>query len=416
MKSLPANLRSRLLPIALAQLVGLACGIVGVKLNTRLIAPADYGLYGVFLSFTPLGMWVVHAGLVKFTLRHWAGAADRRTFWSTVVRAAGKKLGWLALAATLAALTVAGRAWPEWALLLFVSAAALSFGTLAQVALQADRRHWGDCLLSLGSSTTRTFLPPLLYWTAGGLTVFLLGGFALHTLFFAALAFAILSAKKSPPATATAEVQVPAIYSGPLFNVLSIANWSMNGLNRWLVALFFGVTTTGYFTLANNIALIVPAMLGALLTQYFQPEFFAAPHSTEAERRHLAGRVDRVALFFWFAALAGIVGLRLAMPWLSGHLIDLKYSAATQFIVPSGCFFTATITSQFYHQLLLAGRRESACGPVDLIFAGCLTIGGAITAWFGLDVLCLWLMATPLLPWLVSRPLARRYLLRPAMV
>jgi O-antigen/teichoic acid export membrane protein len=44
---------ARLVLITLSQMVGLACGLIGVKIVTRLVPPADYGLYGIFLTFTP---------------------------------------------------------------------------------------------------------------------------------------------------------------------------------------------------------------------------------------------------------------------------------------------------------------------------------------------------------------------------
>ena len=414
MSRLFADLRTRLLPITLTQLVGLACGIAGVKLSSQLIAPADFGRYGVFLTFTPLGMSVVHAGLAKFTARHWAGADDKSLLWREIIRPASAKLPWLLLAAALAALLMAGREWLGLLPFIFFAAAFLSYGSLAQVALQADRRHWADFFISAVGSPTRSFLPPLFYWASGGTMVALYGGYTLHALAFAAIALWILPARARPqPIQPAIPTLLPAVYAGPMFNLLAVTGWTLTGLNRWLVALFFGVTTTGYFTLANNIAMIVPAMLGAMLTQYFQPVFFAAPHATAEERRSLAHRVDRVASLFWLTALGGLVALRFAMPWLTGTLIDAKYSEAGGFVLPAGCFFVATITAQFYHQLLLAGNRESACGPVDLIFAGCLTAGCLVAAVFGLGHFTNWLMLTPALPWLLSRPLARHYLFKP---
>lgn len=412
MTRLFAAINSRLLPITFAQLAGLACGIIGVKLNTQLISPADFGIYGVFLTFTPLGMWVVHAGLVKFTGRHWAGADNRSDLWVKLMRAACGKLPWLAAAALVAALIMAGERWFIVLPFVFVSAAALAFGTLAQVALQADRRHWSDCSLSLVGSTTRTFVPPLLYWMAGGLPLALYGGFVTHALVFAGLGVGIVTLGLRPTATPVPGIELPTVYSSALFNLLAAASWTLMGLNRWLVAFFFGTTTAGYFTLAANVALVVPAMLGTMLTQYFQPEFFAAPHNTLAERRALARRVDQVALFFWLAALAGLSGLRLVTPWLIGRLIDPKYAMATGFILPAGCYFVAVIMGQFYHQMLLAGRRERACGPVDLWMAAGLVVGGLLAAIGGVEPLLWWLMFTPILPWLLNRPLARHYLFR----
>ena len=198
MSRLFADLRTRLLPITLTQLVGLACGIAGVKLSSQLIAPADFGRYGVFLTFTPLGMSVVHAGLAKFTARHWAGADDKSLLWREIIRPASAKLPWLLLAAALAALLMAGREWLGLLPFIFFAAAFLSYGSLAQVALQADRRHWADFFISAVGSPTRSFLPPLFYWASGGTMVALYGGYTLHALAFAAIALWILPARARP--------------------------------------------------------------------------------------------------------------------------------------------------------------------------------------------------------------------------
>ena len=77
MPSLPAPSRLRLIPIALAQAFGVGCGVAGVKVNSSLVPPEVLGVYGVFLTLAPIGMWVVHAGLLKFTVRHWASATSR---------------------------------------------------------------------------------------------------------------------------------------------------------------------------------------------------------------------------------------------------------------------------------------------------------------------------------------------------
>ena len=97
MKLPTAHFRDRLLPITLSQAVGFLCGLAGVKIATRLVSPADYGAYGVFLTFTPLGIWVVHAGLIKFTARHWAASPNRGALLREVLRASGRKLPWLAI-------------------------------------------------------------------------------------------------------------------------------------------------------------------------------------------------------------------------------------------------------------------------------------------------------------------------------
>ena len=132
--------RERLLPIALSQLVGLLCGIVGVRIVSQWVPPATLGSYGVFLTFTTLGLWVAHAGVIKFVARHWAAAVDRPALLRASFRAWAKKLGWLALASGGAAVVIHHSGGPAAGAViapLFLAAALISLGVLVQNALQA---------------------------------------------------------------------------------------------------------------------------------------------------------------------------------------------------------------------------------------------------------------------------------------
>jgi len=413
MKPSTADARDRLLPITLSQAVGFLCGVLGVKIATRLVTPSDYGAYGVFLTFTPLGMWVVHAGLVKFTARHWAASPDRGALLREVLRAGARKLPWLVVATLAAALAMDAsgflRLWPE----LFISAVLLSIGLLAQNALQAERSHWKDFAVNSAASLSRSFVPPLLYFFAGGSLFALQTGFCLHTAVVSCsclyLLFKYRSLKPACPP------QLTSIYEGPLFILLSLAGWLMTAVNRWIVAMFFGVEKAGYFTLASNVALIVTTMLGVIFVQYFQPGLFAAASEEPAQRRQLARRVDLIAATYCGLSLAGVVALWFISPWLVGPLISEKYRPALAMIIAAGCFGVAMTTAQFFHMMLLAGRREKACGPVDSTTALILAGGGLAAAALSEHAFLLWLTITPFVPWLTTRPLARHYYFKPAV-
>ncbi|MFT3783141.1 MAG: oligosaccharide flippase family protein [Nibricoccus sp.] len=406
-----AKVRDRLLPITLGQAVGFVCGVLGVKVSTRLVTPSDYGAYGVFLSFAPLGMWVVHAGLIKFVGRHWAAAPDRGALLREVLRAGGRKLPWLVLGTLAASFAMTGvNGWAVWPALTF-AASSMSVALLTQTALQAERSHWADLGIVFVASTSRSFLPPLLYAFAGGSLFALQAGYCLHTsLYAAAVVYLLLKYK---PGLGTAPT-ITAVYEGPLFITLALAGWVMQGANRWIVASFFGATEAGYFTLASNITIIVTSMLGMILVQYFQPGFFAAASEEPLTRRQLATRVDRVAFAYTVLALAGVATLRLIAPHLIGPLIDEKYRAALPMIVAAGCFGAAVVSAQFFHTLLLAGHREKACGPVDIGTAAVLVSASAVSAVFGEKALLTCLAFAPVVPWLLTRTLARHYYFKPA--
>lgn len=416
MPSTPAPSRLRLIPIALAQAFGVGCGVAGVKVNSSLVPPEVLGVYGVFLTLAPVGMWVVHAGLMKFTVRHWAATASRPALLAVVTRAWARRLPWLGLAAAIGAGALAalnpGQPLAMGAAL-FAAAALLSASALAQAALQAEGAHWRDSVVSMGLSVSRTFLPPSLYVLSTGAIGALWAGFAVHALLGAGLgALALRRYWQKPVGTNPAPPVIAAAYGGPLFIALAAAGWVLAGLNRWIVAGFFGPVEAGYFTLAGGAALVIASSLGAVFMQYFQPGIFALGDHPTPDRTQLAARVDRMALAYGGTALAAVAGLAALAPWLVGPLIHPGYRAALPWILPAGCFGVALITLQFYQTLLLAGKRERACGPVELTTAavlagGCLAAASAGPTWF-----TRWLLVTPLVPWVLTRPMARGYVLR----
>ncbi len=395
--------------------MGLLCGIAGVRLVSHWVPPATLGSYGIFLTFTTLGLWVVHAGLIKFLNRHWAERIDKNSLLRAVLRSWARKLVWLALAAGLAAIAIdylGGVRGVVIATPLFVSAALLSLGVLAQNAAQAARHYWTDFAISVTGSITRTFVPPIFFLICGqALGLYL--GFGIHAGCFAAVALWTLRAHLRPGPSRANPTAIAPIYDGAFFAALSLIGWVLTGVNRWIVAGFLGETSAGLFTLAGNLAQIAPVMLGAVFLQYFQPGLFSTPHSTPTDRHALARRIDRIAATYTLLALIGIAGVHLLTPWLVGPLIDERYRKALVYIAGAGCFSVAVIIGQFFHTLLLAAHRERACGPVDLTAAAVLILGGLASAFFGGEHWFLrWLLITPLIPWLLNRPLAHRYFFR----
>lgn len=413
----PATSRLRLIPILLAQGIGVGCGVAGVKVNSSLLTPDVLGVYGVFLTFAPIGMWVVHAGLLKFTARHWAAAASRSDLLRAIARAWGRRLPWLAVAGALGAWALAGLAPGHVGVLatsLCVAAALLAAGALTQSALQAEGAHWRDCGVTIATSVSRTFAPPLLFLATGGLTAALWLGFAFHAAVSAVTGIWMLRAylRKTTPSPAGPPV-IAATYEGALFLALAAASWTLAGLNRWIVAGFFGETEAGYFTLAGGAAMVITSALGAAFMQYFQPGLFALADGPAADRPRLARRVDQVAFGYAAVALLAVGIFAVLAPWLVGPLINPAYRAALPWILPAGCYGVALITIHFYQTLLLAGRRERACGPVELTTAAVLAGGCLLAARAGSEWFARWLLVTPFVPWLLTRALARRFFFPP---
>ena len=409
--------RHRLVPIALAQAVGLGCGVIGVRLLSDLVSPNTLGAYGVFLTFTTVGVSVIHAGILKFIGRHWAAAENRAQLIRTALGLWRARLPWLLLAALAATVSVGRLTEVNAGLILavmLVTTALHSLSAFGQSALQATRHHWRDFAVVTTAAVTRTFAP-LLFLMLLGSDQGLYLGIGVHAVATAGVAALSLRTTWGPAVGSTGtNGQLAAVYEGPLFTVLALAGWALTGVNRWIVAGFFGETTAGYFTLATSIAVLVPSMLGTIALQYFQPGFFATGDDPEpGARAALARRVDAVAAGCTVLAGLGLAALVVMAPSLVGPLIGERYRAALPWLLPAGCFGIATTIGLFFHSLLLAGRREKACAPVDLTATAILIGGGLVSGAVGESALRTWLLASPLVPWLVNRPLARHYFFQP---
>ncbi len=376
------------------------------------------GLYGLFLTFTPLGMWLLYVGLLKYVARHWAASPDRAGLRHEVMAVGLRRLPWLALLTGGAAAAMTGLSFVDrfivW-LVLFVSAALLTLTAFTQVALQAERAHWRDCFVGATASLTRSFAPPLLYAATGGISAALWVGFSAHALLAALVgAWALRASFSMQPVSPIITPTARQVYEGPLFMALAVANLMLLGINRWLVAFFFGEKEAGYFTLAGGAVMIMTSMLAGVLMQYLQPGLFALGDGSSGSRPVLARRFDQIALFYTAAGLAGLIALNFLAPWLVGPLISPVYRDSIGWFFPAGCFGLALSLGGFYHTMLLAGRRERACGPVDLTTAAILAAGCLFSASGGLVWLARWLTISPLIPWLVTRSLSRYYFFKPA--
>jgi len=410
MEGLRPTLRDRLLPIGLNQALGFLCGIIGVRVSTGLVKPTDYGAYGLFMSFAPLGIWVVHAGLQRGLARQWAETGNRRGLLRHCFRLGLRGLPWLLLGSLVAVLAFGLRPALVHLLLLFTATAFFSCFGVLQTALQAERAHWADLQGGLAASLTRTFLPLLLYAFLAPSLLSLELGFALHALLTSLVLWLLVSSRLPKPGPGD-PVELPAAYQGAQFPLLGLTAWIALSANRWLVEVFHGGELTGYFVLAGNISLVVTGTLQVLVVQGFQPQLFAMPSADAAQARALMRRVDLLSLAYLVLAGLGLVALRLVLPSLVGVWVHERYAEAISWVLPAGLFAVALALQQFLQILLLAARRERFCRLLDPLGAALLCGAALVAACFGTAAFRLCLCLAPLVPLLILRSLAHRHLL-----
>src|SRR5687767_7738461 len=169
-----------LVPLAAVQVVGVICGLIGVRWSSSVIPPELLGVYGMLLSIVQLAPVVTHQGFIKHVQSHWTTMLPPRGYAAILLRAVALPTWWL-FAGLIIVLLVLNRisnvpfstgiiGWLVAVNLLAVVAIA------AQSAFQAEARYWSAFLISAVGSVTRSFLPPLLAMMAGATLFWLTSG------------------------------------------------------------------------------------------------------------------------------------------------------------------------------------------------------------------------------------------------
>ena len=365
-----------LVPLAAVQVVGVICGLIGVRWSSSVIPPELLGVYGVLLSMVQLAPVVTHQGFVKHVQSHWTITLPPRPYVHILLRAAAPPTCWLiaGLAAVLFVLkTISGVpfsgaliAWLAVVNLLAVVAIA------AQSALQTESRYWTAFLLSSVGSITRSFLPPLFATVAGATLFWLSTGFLLHAVVPAVFAALLVGLQWRRPGTLppdTAASLQPALRA---FAAAGLFAWLAAAAPRWFAAAVLPPADVGYFVLAANLSLVVPATFGAIAFSYSFPKLFGSARAG-AKDRTLLQRTHRTVAVVMIASQSSLIVLLLIAPALLGLVIDVRYADAIGWLLATGGAALAATTTQFYHNLLLTRKLEADCLRLS-VFSAALRI------------------------------------------
>jgi O-antigen/teichoic acid export membrane protein len=406
-----------LVPIVFNQVAGLVFGLVGIKLISKLVPPAVYGAYSLYLTLTQLGLLLTHSGLVNHAARYWQREEGQAGSYARYLC----KMGWknaLPLIPVLVVVTAALSRFDRdavwlWALpLLFVSNQTFALANVASGALNASARHWAFFCLGVISSGTRALFPALMVLLLDATFLVLGAGFALHGVAVLCwLVFVFRWAWNSGEASAEKQKkwdQELKEYGRP-FILMGIGGWLLLSVDRWVVFHFFGEERAGIFALASNVAAILPNLISAGLIQFVFPSTFrrADAARTMDDWRKLARFCDYVTMIFLAIATVGLSLLAVVGPYLIGWLIAERYSPSMSLLLPAGMAAITVQANQFYY-LLLQGQHNSA-GMVRVIaaVAGLKTLGSALAALFSWKAFLAWLMIS-----MILSPLLGRWMIR----
>jgi hypothetical protein len=393
------------IPILTGQAVGVLCGLAGVRLLSTWVPPDTLGLYGLCLVLAPAGALLTHHGLARHAARHWPVEGDARDYYGRLVTAArGASLFLVGLLAVVFSVVSKVANLPYAATLPWLCVAALTgaYGAVLHAILQTSRAYWADCAVSCGNSLTRTGGPLLAVLAAGASVPVLLAGFALPQALVLAGAWWWMLGRYRDPSRLTVPAS-PVATSGDVgrysrsFWLVGMCTLAGGGLHRVWAAFCLDTHELGYFTLAGNLAFVLPNVLSAALSQFLYPRLFARARLTEATSSTTWLRpVEGTVAAFALVALVGTLALHLIAPRLIGVLIHPDYAGALPYLIANGGYATALALGHFYQLPSIAASRPAAAGRAMLGLVIILALGGGLTASLSPAAYLLWLTLSPL--------------------
>jgi len=392
-------------PILLGQAVGVLCGLAGVRILSTWVPPEVLGLYGLCLVLVPAGSLLTHHGLARHAARHWPLQGNASGYYQALLAAARRAslvlIGLLLLASAGLSTTTGipfGRTWP-W---LCIAAMAGAYGALLHAVLQTSRTYWSDCAVSCGNSVARTGGPLVALWIAGATVPVLLTGFAVPQAIVLLAAWWWLLGRRLRPAPRASSA--PPATDPANLAAFNRAFWWIGactllgaGLHRAGAAVCLDAVELGYFTLAGNLAFVIPNVLSAALSQFLYPRLFAHARQDEAAPTSVWLRpVAITALLFAVVALACTLALHAIAPRLLGALIHPHYAGALPYLVANGGYATALALGHFAQLPAIAAGRPHAARRAMIGLVAVLAAGGGMTALVSRDAYVLWLTFSPL--------------------
>lgn len=407
---------AHLVPLIAIQVVGLVCGVIGVRWSSALVPPEILGIFGLLISTQLFGTAVTHQGFIQHVQRFWTPITAGPNYVRLLIAASSQPWLWLglglALILALLKLTTGSALSSGWWFWIFAVNGLLVIAQLVHAALQAEERYWAHFSLSVVSIVTRSFIP-LLLATMGTATLIVLStGFLIHTMIWAVVGAWILSRPWGGSRTGADTVMEPPEKMIGTFVGVGLCGWLAGSAPRWFAAAALTPQTTGFFILATNLSMIVPAAVSLVGQSYSFPPLFAAARAG-ASAAALSRMTLRTVATVLLVGQGGLLLLAAIAPHLVGLIVHERYAPAMNWLLAAGGAVLASVTASFFCNFLIARHRERACFPLSatsaafrLAVMGALAFAGsAETFRLGLALLP-W--PTVVLEWALARHFASR--------
>jgi O-antigen/teichoic acid export membrane protein len=408
----------RFVAITLNQGLTLVFGLLGIILVSHIVPERVYGAYGLFLTLTQVGVLLTHSGLTNHTSRYWqresvhVGAYARfllgRALWLGLPLA-----GILLAVSALQAIKRGEVLWLELWPLLMVTNVAVAIGNGATLALNASERHWAVFTLNGLACFARAVLPIAFALLLAPTVLALSTGYTVHAL---VLAFTIVVLFRHIKLARPEDTDLVPRWRKELrefgrpFVIMGLGGWLLLNADRWVVAFAFGEERLGLFSLATNVASVIPAFVCAGLMQRFFPAVFRASDRarTEQDWRNLARKCDYLTLLFLGLSVGGLCVLQVVGPLLVGWLIGAKYAASMPLLLPAGMGAVASQANQFEYLLLQGQHNSSGMVKVMLALAAMRTAGSIIAGAISWPVFLGWMLLSTVLVSVLGRTWIQR--------
>lgn len=411
--------------VALGQGVAVLGAMVGVRLLTSVLSPAQYGevaLAGtVGALVTQLSLMPLQQGALRFfgpALEAHELRASLTATW-LLARRTGQVVVILTAVAVIGLLLLA-----RYSLIGIVVCAAvlalLSGYERILDALQSVGRQRGITAWHQGLANWLRFLVAfgLVTWLGGGSTAVVLG-YALATAVVLAsqLAFfyrgwwmLVASQAPSPASTEKWRAQIQG-YAGP-FMASGAFLWLQQSSDRWGLQIFGATQDVGYYAVLVQLGYIPIILLTGVVVQLVQPILFnKAGDGTDLQRLAQTNRINNHLLYgFLFLTAAGTLGAFMFHRQIFSLLVAPEYHRVSGLmylmVLSGGCFASGELAAM----KLMSGRRTR---ELSVIKIGTAIVGISLnligTYWFGLQgaVLANLGFSATSLAWLLAASRAR---------
>jgi len=385
--------------VAVGQLLGVLGSLIGIRVLTSEIEPAEYGMLAILISFATAAQYLPGVAISDTAMRFYSEALSttRLAEYRVILTKVFVRFAALFSVVTLVGLGVMQLAFPEYASWVIPASvfAVASVGYLILVGVFNGARArraaaFIQSLFQIGRFTTACIM---VLWF-GASVVWAMWGFAIGAALTAFVGYYIFTVnlvpeteKSESPSTALNHEML--VYGWPLL-VTGVLTWVSFFMDRWLLGLFGTAEEIGKYFALFQVGFFPAIIGGQALRQFISPLVFSRiTHlKNHAEKKQVYRINFLIAHSLVLITLAGFFGALFTHEFFFSILVGEAYRSVSYLwpymILAGGLSVSSTglIVSMF------ADNRTKAMIPLKflttVIIACCLLVGVRISGLTGI--------------------------------